>query len=249
MSKFKGKVAFVTGAAQGIGKSIALALAKEGADIVVSDINLESATQTSQEVQALGVKSMALKSNVADLCDVEEGVKQAAAQMGKIDILINNAGITKDTLLIRMKKEDWDAVINVNLNGVFNCTRVIAPLMMKQRSGRIINIASIVGEMGNVGQVNYSASKAGVIGMTKTVAREMATRGITVNAIAPGFIKTAMTDKIPENVKEQMLKQIPMAKLGMPEDIAKAVIFLASEDAAYITGQVINVNGGMLMNT
>lgn len=249
MSKFKGKVAFVTGAAQGIGKAIAVALAKEGADIVVSDINLELATQTSQEVQALGVKSMALKSNVAEFCDVEEGVKQALAQMGKIDILVNNAGITKDTLLIRMKKEDWDAVINVNLNGVFNCTRVIAPLMMKQGSGRIINIASIVGEMGNVGQVNYASSKAGVIGLTKTVARELATRGVTVNAIAPGFIKTAMTDKIPENVKEQMLKQIPMAKLGMPEDIAYAVVFLASDDAAYITGQVLNVNGGMLMNT
>ena len=249
MSKFKGKVAFVTGAAQGIGKAIAVALAKEGADIVVSDINLELATQTSQEVQVLGVKSMALKSNVAEFCDVEEGVKQALAQMGKIDILVNNAGITKDTLLIRMKKEDWDAVINVNLNGVFNCTRVIAPLMMKQGSGRIINIASIVGEMGNVGQVNYASSKAGVIGLTKTVARELATRGVTVNAIAPGFIKTAMTDKIPENVKEQMLKQIPMAKLGMPEDIAYAVVFLASDDAAYITGQVLNVNGGMLMNT
>ncbi|OGC21852.1 3-oxoacyl-[acyl-carrier-protein] reductase [candidate division WOR-1 bacterium RIFOXYB2_FULL_37_13] len=247
--KLKGKTALITGAAQGIGKAIAEALAKEGADVIVSDINLELASQTAMEIEKLGVKTMALKTNVSDFCDVESGVSQAVQQMGKIDILVNNAGITKDTLLLRMKKEDWDAVISVNLTGVFNCTKIVSALMMKQRSGKIINIASIVGEMGNVGQTNYSASKAGVIGMTKTVARETASRGICVNAVAPGFISTAMTDKLSPEVKEAMLAQVPMKKMGLPEDVAKAVVFLAGSDSDYITGQVINVNGGMLMNT
>ncbi|OGC09812.1 3-oxoacyl-[acyl-carrier-protein] reductase, partial [candidate division WOR-1 bacterium RIFOXYA2_FULL_37_7] len=219
------------------------------ADVIVSDINLELASQTAMEIEKLGVKTMALKTNVSDFCDVESGVSQAVQQMGKIDILVNNAGITKDTLLLRMKKEDWDAVISVNLTGVFNCTKIVSALMMKQRSGKIINIASIVGEMGNVGQTNYSASKAGVIGMTKTVARETASRGICVNAVAPGFISTAMTDKLSPEVKEAMLAQVPMKKMGLPEDVAKAVVFLAGSDSDYITGQVINVNGGMLMNT
>ena len=249
MTKLKGKVALVTGAAQGIGKSIALALAKEGADVVVSDINLELAEQTAREIKALGVRTLALKTNVADLCDVEQGVNQVISQFGKIDILVNNAGITKDGLLIRMKKEDWDAVISVNLTGVFNCTKVISAIMMKQRSGKIVNIASIVGEMGNFGQANYAASKGGVIAFTKTVARELASRGVCVNAIAPGFIATAMTDKLSEEVKKAMLVQIPLGKMGTPEDVAKAVVFLSGPESDYITGQVINVNGGMLMNT
>ncbi len=234
------KTALVTGAAQGIGKAIANSLAKAGAKVIVSDINLELAAETAKEI-----KGSPLKLNVADLAEVEAAVKT----IGKIDILVNNAGITKDTLLIRMKKEDWDAVISINLTGTFNLCKAITPLMMKQRSGKIINIASIVGEMGNAGQVNYAASKAGVIGLTKTLARELATRGITVNAVAPGFIQTAMTDKIPEDIKKKMLEQIPLGKLGQPEDIAASVLFLASPAADYITGQVINVNGGMLMNT
>jgi 3-oxoacyl-[acyl-carrier protein] reductase len=247
--QLKDKVALVTGAAQGIGKAIAVAFAREGANLIVSDINLELATKTADEIAALGVKAIAIKSNVADLADVEAGVKKALETFSQIDILVNNAGITKDALFIRMKKEDWDAVLSINLGGVFNLCKALSPLMMKQRSGKIINIASIVGEMGNAGQANYSASKAGVIGLTKTLARELAPRGITVNAIAPGFIQTAMTDKIPAEVKNKMLEQIPLGKMGQPEDIAAASLFLASGAADYITGQVINVNGGMLMNT
>jgi len=240
----KNKNALVTGAAQGIGKAIAVALAKAGAKVVVSDVNLELATQTAQEINGVP-----LKLNVTDLAEAEASLKKIKEDLGSIDILVNNAGITKDTLFLRMKKEDWDLVLNINLNGVFNLCKATVPLMMKQRSGKIINIASIVGEMGNVGQANYAASKAGVIGLTKTLAREVASRGITVNAIAPGFIQTAMTDKIPEEAKKKMMEVIPMAKLGQPEDVANACLFLASSAADYITGQVINVNGGMLMNT
>lgn len=247
--RLKDKVTFITGAAQGIGAAIAKKFAEEGSAVVISDVNLELAQKTADEISKLGVKTLAIKTNVTDLSDVEAGIKEAVEKMGKISILINNAGITKDTLIMRMKKEDWDAVINVNLNGVFNCSKAIIPLMMKQREGTIINIASIVGEMGNMGQANYAASKGGVIAFTKTVAREVASRGITCNAIAPGFIRTAMTDKIPEKVKEAMLTQIPMKKLGEPTDIANAAVFLASDLSRYITGQVINVNGGMLMNT
>lgn len=245
--KLKEKVAFVTGSAQGIGKAIAVALAKEGANIVVSDINLELATQTAKEIEALGVKTMSIKTNVADLADVEKSVKEIVQTMGRIDILINNAGITKDNLLIRMKKEEWDAVIGVNLTGVFNCTQAVSSLMMKQRYGKIVSIASIVGQMGNFGQANYAASKGGVIAFTKTVARELASRNVTANAIAPGFIQTAMTDKLTEEVKLKMQAQIPMGKLGQPEDIANAVVFLASPAADYITGQVLAINGGMYM--
>jgi len=244
--KLKGKVAFVTGAAQGIGKAIAEALAKEGADIVVCDINIELATKAAEEIKGLGVKAVPIKTNVADSVEVESSVATAQKELGKIDILVNNAGITKDTLLIRMKNEDWKAVLDVNLTGTFNVTKAIAPLMMKARSGKIVNIASIVGLMGNVGQANYAASKAGIIGFTKTVSRELAGRGITVNAIAPGFIDTKMTRKLPEEVKLKLKEAIPLARMGTPEDVAKAVLFLAA-DADYITGQVINVNGGMIM--
>jgi 3-oxoacyl-[acyl-carrier protein] reductase len=249
MSKLKGKVALVTGSAQGIGKAIAIALAKAGADVVISDINLELAQATSKEIEALGVRSLAIKMNVADPEESEKVIKDIAAQMGKLDILVNNAGITKDTLLIRMTAEQWKAVIDINLTGVFNCTKAAATIMMKQRYGKIVNIASIVGEMGNAGQANYSASKGGVIALTKTVARELASRSVLVNAVAPGFIQTAMTDKLSEEVKKAMLAQVPLAKMGSPEDVAQAVLFLSSSESDYITGQVINVNGGMLMNT
>ena len=245
--KLKDKVAFVTGSAQGIGKSVAVALAKEGANIVVSDINLELATQTAKEIEALGVKTLAIKTNVADAADVEKSVAEIAKVFGRIDILVNNAGITKDGLLIRMKNEDWAAVLAVNLTGVFNCTKAVSTLMMKQRYGKIVSIASIVGQMGNAGQANYAASKGGVIAFTKTVAKELASRNVTANAIAPGFIQTAMTDKLPEDVKKKMMEQIPAGKLGTPEDIANAVLFLAGPDADYITGQVLAVNGGMYM--
>ncbi|MFH2034432.1 MAG: 3-oxoacyl-[acyl-carrier-protein] reductase [Candidatus Margulisiibacteriota bacterium] len=245
----KDKNAFVTGAAQGIGRAIAMGLAKEGANIVVSDINIELAGAPADEIKKLGVKAVAVRTNVAELCEVEESVRAAVSELGKIDIFVNNAGITKDSLLIRMKPEEWDAVINVNLKGVFNCSKAIVPLMMKQRSGKIVNIASIVGEMGNAGQLNYSASKAGVIGMTKTLARELAGRNIMVNAVAPGFIDTEMTKKLPQDAREKLMGIIPQGRLGQPEDVANAVLFLAGPMSDYITGQVINVNGGMLMNT
>src|SRR3989338_9125426 len=240
--KLKDKVALVTGSAQGIGKTIAAALAKEGAKVIISDVNLELAQQTAKELN-----TKAYKLNVADNVETESVIKAVAAEFGKIDILVNNAGITKDNLLIRMKKEEWDAVLGVNLTGVFNCTKAISSLMMKQRSGKIINIASIVGQMGNFGQANYAASKGGVIGFTKTVAKELASRNVTANAIAPGFIQTAMTDKLSEEVKKKMLELIPLGKLGTPEDVASAVVFLAGPEADYITGQVIAVNGGMYM--
>ncbi len=244
--KLKGRTAFVTGGAQGIGKSICEALAAEGADIIVSDINIEAAQKTADELKATGIKAIAVKTNVASYAEVEASIKSAAEQFGKIDILINNAGITRDGLLIRMKEEDWDLVINVDLKSVFNATKAAAPIMMKQRYGRIVNIASIVGEMGNAGQANYSAAKGGVIALTKTSARELASRGITVNAIAPGFIDTDMTRKLPDEVREKLKAQIPMQALGSADDVAKAVVFLCA-DADYITGHVIKVNGGMYM--
>ncbi len=243
----KDKVAFVTGSAQGIGKSIATAFAKAGANVVISDINLELAQQTAKEIGALGVKTLAIKTNVADAADVDNSVAEIVKALGRIDILVNNAGITKDNLLIRMKKEEWDAVLAVNLTGVFNCTKAVGTLMMKQRYGKIINIASIVGQMGNFGQANYAATKGGVIAFTKTVAKELSSRGVNCNAIAPGFIQTAMTDKLSDDVKKKMMEQIPLGKLGTPEDIANAALFLAGPESDYITGQVLAVNGGMYM--
>jgi len=245
--ELEGKVALVTGAAQGIGKAIAHLLAKNGADVVVSDINLEKAQETSDAIQKMGRKSLALKVNVVDLSEVERMVETILGQFGRIDILVNNAGITRDRLILRMTEEDWDAVLDVNLKGTFHCTKAVIRHMAKQRSGKIVNIASVSGEMGNPGQANYSASKAGVIGFTKTIAREFAARGINVNAIAPGFIQTAMTDAIPEKSKETLIQMIPMERLGQPEDVAEAVLFLVSERSSYITGQVLNVNGGIYM--
>jgi 3-oxoacyl-[acyl-carrier protein] reductase len=245
--KLAGKVALVTGGAQGIGKAVALLLARNGADIVVSDINLEKAEETAKEVQALGRKALATKVDVAAFGDVEKMVEAILTQFGKVDILVNNAGIARDKLILRMTEEDWDAVLNINLKGTFNCTKAVVRHMSKQKSGKIVNIASVVGEMGNAGQGNYAASKAGVIGFTKTIAREFAQRGINVNAIAPGYIETPMTDALPDKVKEELKRLIPMDRLGKPEDVAEAVLFLVSESANYITGQVLNVNGGIYM--
>ena len=245
--KLKGRVALITGAAQGIGKSIALLLAQNGANIVVSDINLERAEETAREIESIGSKAMAVKVDVANLKEVEQMVEAVLEKFGKIDILVNNAGITRDKLILRMTEEDWDTVLNVNLKGTFNCTKVVVRHMAKQRSGKIVSIASVVGEMGNAGQANYSASKAGVIGLTKTIAREFAQRRINVNAIAPGYIETPMTEILPEKVKEELKSLIPMERLGKPEDVAEAVLFLVSEESNYITGQVLNVNGGIYM--
>lgn len=241
------KVAIVTGGSRGIGKAIALELAGHGANIVIAAGNLEEINKTVQEIQAMGRKAIGVKTNVVKVEDVENLTKQTLDEFGKIDILVNNAGITRDTLLMRMKEEDWDAVLSVNLKGAFNCTKAVARPMMKQRSGKIINISSVVGLMGNAGQCNYSASKAGLIGLTKSSARELASRNITVNAIAPGFIQTEMTEVLSEEVKEQYMKSIPLQKLGTPADIANAVLFLASSMADYITGTVLNVNGGLYM--
>jgi 3-oxoacyl-[acyl-carrier protein] reductase len=245
--RLKGKVALVTGAAQGIGKAVALVLARNGADIVVSDINLEKAEETVKEIESIGPRAMAVKVDVANLDHVEQMVGTILEKFGKIDILVNNAGVTRDKLILRMTEEDWDLVLNVNLKGTFNCTKAVVRHMAKQRSGKIVNIASVVGEMGNAGQVNYSASKAGVIGLTKTMAREFAQRGINVNAIAPGYIETPMTEVLADKVKEELKRLIPMERLGKPEDVAEAVLFLVSEESNYITGHILNVNGGIYM--
>ncbi len=243
----KDKVGLVTGGARGIGKAICKKLASTGCNIAVVDIDIEGAKKTANELKEMGVEAIAIKADVSDFSSVEGAVKNCVDSLGKVDILVNNAGVTRDTLLIRMKPEDWDFVLNINLKGVFNFTKATIPYMMRQRYGKIINISSIIGLIGNAGQANYSASKAGVIGFTKSVAKELATRNITCNAIAPGFIETEMTKKIPEKLREEMLKMIPMKKYGQPEDVANAVLFLASPMADYITGQVIVVDGGMAM--
>ena len=243
----KGKVAIVTGASRGIGRSIALALAAEGAKIVAVDMAPEGVETLAAEIKAQGGEALAVQGNVTVAADAEQMVDAAVEAFGRADILVNNAGITRDGLLLRMKDEDWDAVLTVNLKGAFLCTRAASKVMAKQRYGRIINIASIVGQMGNAGQANYCASKAGLIGLTKSNARELAKRNVTVNAVAPGFIATDMTEVLPEKVKQELSAQIPMERLGSADDIANAVVFLAAERAGYITGQVIGVNGGMYM--
>ena len=244
----KDKTAVVTGGSRGIGRTICIELAKQGANIVVNFSGSEAkAKAVVEEIEALGPKAIAVQADVADSASVEGLMKQALEAFGSIDILVNNAGITRDNLLMRMKEQEWDDVIDTNLKGVFLCTKAVTRQMMKQRAGRIINISSIVGVAGNPGQANYVAAKAGVIGLTKTTAQELASRNILVNAIAPGFITTEMTDALPEELKESMLKQIPLAKLGQPEDIAKAVAFFASDSASYITGQTLHIDGGMVM--
>ncbi len=243
-----GKVALVTGASRGIGQAAAIELAKAGADIIVNFIGNEVVAQeTVEAIEALGRKAIKIKANVGDADDVQAMVDEAHATFGHIDILVNNAGITRDGLLIRMKDSDWDEVLNINLKGVYLVTKAVAKLMVKQRAGRIINMTSVSGVTGNVGQANYAAAKAGVIGFTKTCAKELAARGITVNAIAPGFIETAMTDVLPEKIKEGIASTVPLGRMGQPEEIAGVVTFLASDFASYITGQVLNVDGGMVM--
>ncbi|MDR1926665.1 MAG: 3-oxoacyl-[acyl-carrier-protein] reductase [Endomicrobium sp.] len=246
--RLQDKTAVITGSAQGIGKTISELFASEGARIVISDINMEAARKTAGEIKAkYEVETIAVKSDISKFTDCEALVKASLDKFSKIDILINNAGITKDNLVLRMSEVEWDAVIAVNLKGVFNCIKAVSKSMIKQRYGRIINIASVVGQMGNAGQVNYSAAKGGVIAITKTCAREFASRNILVNAIAPGFISTSMTSKLTENQKQVISSKIPLARLGNASDIAKASLFFATDDSSYITGQVLAVNGGMYM--
>ena len=241
------QVAIITGGARGIGREIALTLAREGADCALFDVNPESLEQTANELRQLGRRAEAIVVDVTDGKQVDDGVAKVLDKLGRIDILINNAGITKDGLLIRMDDAQWDRVININLRGTFLCTRAAAKHMLKQRHGRIVSIASIVGLIGNPGQANYAASKAGIIGMTKAVAKELASRDITCNAIAPGFIKTEMTDALPEQAKQKLMDAIPMGSLGEPKDVAQAALFLVSEAARYITGHVLVVDGGLAM--
>lgn len=241
------KVCLVTGGARGIGKEIALKLAGAGADIAIVDVDLEAAEAAAKEVEALGRKAIAMKADVTSPEDAVAAVQRTVKELGALHILINNAGITRDGLIMRMKEEDWDLVLDVNLKGAFNFIKAAVRVMAKQRYGRIVNIASIVGLMGNAGQANYSASKAGLIGLTKTVAREFAKRNITSNAIAPGFIETAMTEALSEGVREELSAQIPMGRLGSVDDVAEGVLFLSSEGSAYITGHVLSINGGMYM--
>lgn len=242
-----GKIGIVTGAAQGIGRAVAVALAERGADVVVVDLDTQRCRETAMDVEKQGRRAMAIAANVGNWDDVKAMTDAVLKEWGAIHILVNNAGITRDGLLVRMKEEDWNLVLQVNLTGTFNCTKAVLTTMSKQRFGRVINLASVVGVMGNVGQANYAASKAAVIGLTKTTAREYASRNITVNAVAPGFIDTAMTQGLGADIKDTLLKQIPLGRLGKPEDIAEAVGFLASDAAGYITGHVLHVNGGMYM--
>ncbi len=243
----KDKVALVTGVSRGIGRAVVLALAAAGARIVAVGRNREGTESLVEELKAQGTEALAIVADVSQADDVERVFSEATAAFGRIDILVNNAGINRDGLLLRMKEEDWDAVLDVNLKGAFLCTRAAAKIMSKQRYGRIINISSVVGQMGNAGQANYCASKAGLFGLTKSNARELARRNVTVNAVAPGFIVTEMTDSLPEKVKEELLGQIPMERFGTAEDVAAAVAFLAAEQTGYITGQILGVNGGMYM--
>ena len=251
--KLKDKVALITGGAQGIGYEIASLFAKEGANIIMADVNPEALNQAQARLDESDGQApyrgqvLTLEVDVGDFSQVEQLFKKSLDKFKRIDILINNAGITRDGLLLRMKEEDWDKVLRVNLKGCFNCTKAAARVMLKQRAGKIVNIASIIGLIGNVGQANYAASKAGLIGLTKSAARELAARNINVNAIAPGFIQTEMTAKLPEEAKQKMLDQIPLGKLGEAKDVARAALFLVSEESSYITGQVIRVCGGMVM--
>lgn len=247
-ASLEGKKALVTGASRGIGRSIAIALAEAGADVAINYSGSEAAAvETAQAVEALGRRAIVIKANVGKADEFEAMVKEVIGQFGAVDILVNNAGITRDNLIMRMKEDEFDQVIETNLKGVFNGIKAVTRSMMKQRSGRIINISSVVGVLGNPGQANYVAAKAGVIGLTKASARELASRGITVNCVAPGFIQTEMTDKLPEEMRQSLAGQIPLARLGDPSDIANAVRFLASDASAYMTGQTIHVDGGMYM--
>lgn len=245
---FKGKNVIVTGGSRGIGRAIALEFAKNGANVVINYVNNENEADTvASEIRNLGVEALIVKGDVSSFDDSKRIIDECIDKFGSVDILINNAGITKDGLLMRMKEESFDRVLDINLKGVYNTCRHVISHMIKQKSGKIINISSVVGVIGNAGQANYAASKAGVIGFTKSIAKEVASRGITINAIAPGFIQSDMTDVLGENIKKAMLDVIPVKRFGTPDEIAKVATFLASDDAGYITGQVINVDGGMVM--
>ncbi|MBP6962798.1 MAG: 3-oxoacyl-[acyl-carrier-protein] reductase [Armatimonadetes bacterium] len=248
--KLQGKVAIVTGAGRegkGIGRYVALALASEGADIVIADYVVEAAEAVADEVRKAGRRAIAVRADVALPADCDAIVQRALDELGGVDVLVNNAGITRDALIPRMSEQEWDSVIATNLKGTFNCTKAVTRTMLKQRSGKIVNVASVMGIIGNPGQANYSASKGGVIALTKTAARELGSRGINVNAVAPGFIQTAMTDDLPESIRESISGQIPLNRLGTSEDVARLIVFLCTEDSSYITGQVVNVDGGMVM--
>lgn len=248
MSDLTGKTAIITGASRGIGAEIAKRFAQAGAKVVVNySGSQEKAEAVVASIKENGGEAIAVKANVSDAESVKAMVEEAMAAFGSVDILVNNAGITRDNLMMRMKEDEWDDVINTNLKGVFVCTKAVTRQMMKQRSGRIVNIASIVGVMGNAGQANYVASKAGVIGLTKTTARELASRGITANAVAPGFITTDMTDALNDEIQQSMMAQIPLGRFGKPEEVAKAALFLASDEASYMTGQTLHLDGGMVM--
>ena len=247
MESLRDKKAIVTGGAAGIGKAIAAHLARAGVHIAVCDVNLEGAQATAAELVTHGIRAQAYKFDVGSFAEVQAAVDRIVVDLGGVDILVNNAGITRDSLLLRMSEEDFDRVVTVSLKGAFNLTKACLRPMMKARWGRIINMASIIGQMGNAGQANYAAAKAGLIGLTKATAKEVASRNITVNAIAPGFIATAMTERLPDDVKENYRKVIPLGRFGTPDDVAMVCRFLASEDASYITGQVIRVDGGLLM--
>jgi len=247
MEGLKGRKAIVTGGAAGIGKAIATCLARAGVDVAVSDVNLEGATRTCQELTTHGIKAIPCKFDVGSFAETQEAVNKLVSDLGTVHILVNNAGITKDNLLLRMTEQDFDRVLTVNLKGAFNMTKAVLRTMLKERWGRIINIASVIGQMGNAGQANYAASKGGLIALTKSTAKEVASRNITVNAIAPGFIQSAMTDALTPEVRENYMKGIPLGRFGTPDDVARLCRFLASDDAAYITGQVIRIDGGLLM--
>jgi 3-oxoacyl-[acyl-carrier protein] reductase len=247
MGQFDGKVALITGAARGIGQAIAKKLAAEGCDVALCDLKAEWLAETAGLVEAAGRKVKCFEADVSNAAAVDAVVDGVVAAFGKVDILVNNAGITKDTLMIRMSEQDWDAVLNVNLKGTFLFTKAIARPMMKQRSGAIVNVASIIGLIGNAGQCNYAASKAGVIALTKSAAKELASRNVRVNAVAPGFIETRMTEALPEEVRKKMLGAIPMGRFGQPDDVADVVLFLAGSASSYMTGQVLTVCGGMVM--
>lgn len=247
MKKLENKTALVTGSARGIGKAIAYRLGAEGAKVVISDVLFDLASATAEEFRSAGFEALAVRADVTKSDDVALLVEETVTRFGALDIVVNNAGITRDTLLLRMSEADWDLVLNINLKGAFLMTQAAAKVMIKQRSGRIINISSVVGRMGNAGQANYASSKAGLLGLTKSAAKELASRGITVNAVAPGYIATEMTEKLSDAAKEAFLNNIPLKRPGTPDDIAGVVAFLASEDAAYLTGQVIGVDGGLLM--
>lgn len=245
--RLKDKVSLITGASQGIGKEIALTFVREGSEIVIFDVNLEEVEKIKEEISLLGREPLVFQVDITDYKILEESVKKIIDKFTKIDILVNNAGITKDALILRMSEVDWSRVIDVNLRGAFNCIKCVSKFMLKQKKGKIINISSIIGLKGNIGQANYSASKAGLIGLTKTAAKEFAWRGILVNAVCPGFIKTQMTERLSEEMKEKMLSQIPVGRFGEPRDVANLCLFLASDESDYITGQTFVIDGGMLV--